>query len=103
VGRWCCRTACAPRSEGSVIHALSTALGEKVEIAQDRAVNTNFDGYAVLRIGEAPAVIESHLIESGERMGEPPVPPITPAVANAVSVLLGRRIRRMPLPDEMRA
>ncbi|HZF76077.1 MAG TPA: hypothetical protein VE033_09620 [Acetobacteraceae bacterium] len=83
MGRWCCRTACAPRSEGSVIHALSTALGEKVEIAQGRAVNTNFDGC--------------------ERMGEPSVPPITPAVANAVSVLLGRRIRRMPLPDEMRA
>jgi isoquinoline 1-oxidoreductase beta subunit len=92
--------------EGGVIQGLSTALGEKIVIADGRVQNANFDGYKVLRVDEAPPVIEAHVIESGERMGgvgEPPVPPITPAVANAVSRLVGRRIRRLPITDELRA
>jgi isoquinoline 1-oxidoreductase beta subunit len=91
--------------EGGVIQGLSTALGEKIVIADGRVQNANFDGYKVLRVDEAPPVIEAHVIESGERMGgvgEPPVPPITPAVANAVSRLVGRRIRRLPITDELR-
>jgi isoquinoline 1-oxidoreductase beta subunit len=91
--------------EGGVIQGLSTALGEKIVIADGRVQNVNFDSYKVLRVDEAPPVIEAHVIESGERMGgvgEPPVPPITPAVANAVSRLVGRRIRRLPITDELR-
>jgi isoquinoline 1-oxidoreductase beta subunit len=91
--------------EGGVIQGLSTALGEKIVIADGRVQNANFDSYKVLRVDEAPPVIEAHVIESGERMGgvgEPPVPPITPAVANAVSRLVGRRIRRLPITDELR-
>lgn len=91
--------------EGGVIQGLSTALGEKIVIAEGRTQNSNFDGYDVLRTDQAPARIEAHVIESGERMGgvgEPPVPPITPAVANAVSALLGRRIRKLPIVDAMR-
>lgn len=92
--------------EGGVIQGLSTALGEKIVIAGGRVQNANFDNYRVLRVDEAPPVIEAHVIESGERMGgvgEPPVPPITPAVANAVSRLVGRRIRRLPITDELRS
>lgn len=92
--------------EGGVIQGLSTALGEKIVIAGGRVQNANFDNYRVLRVDEAPPVIEAHVIESGERMGgvgEPPVPPITPAVANAVSRLIGRRIRRLPITDELRS
>jgi isoquinoline 1-oxidoreductase beta subunit len=91
--------------EGGVIQGLSTALGEKIVIAEGRVQNANFDNYRVLRVDEAPPVIEAHVIESGERMGgvgEPPVPPITPAVANAVSRLIGRRVRRLPITDELR-
>ncbi|MGG5812453.1 molybdopterin cofactor-binding domain-containing protein [Falsiroseomonas sp. CW058] len=92
--------------EGGVIQGLSTAMGEKIVIEGGRVRNANFDGYEVLRTDEAPTRIEAHVIESGERMGgvgEPPVPPITPAVANAVSALIGRRVRRLPLVDGMRA
>ncbi|WP_270937991.1 xanthine dehydrogenase family protein molybdopterin-binding subunit, partial [Falsiroseomonas oryzae] len=91
--------------EGGVIQGLSTALGEKIVVENGRAVNVNFDGYHVLRTDDANFQVEAHVIESGERMGgvgEPPVPPITPAVANAVSALVGRRIRRLPIQDELR-
>jgi isoquinoline 1-oxidoreductase beta subunit len=79
-------------------------MGEKLEIAAGRVQNANFDGYNLLRTDEAPTLIETHVIESGERMGgvgEPPVPPATPALVNAVSALLGRRIRKLPLADQL--
>lgn len=91
--------------EGGVIQGLSTALGEKVVVADGRAQNTNFDSYPVLRIDASPGAIEAHFIESGERMGgvgEPPVPPITPAVVNALAALTGKRIRRLPISDELK-
>jgi isoquinoline 1-oxidoreductase subunit beta len=91
--------------EGGVIQGLSSALGEAVRIAEGRAQNTNYDSYPILKINEAPPAIEAHVIESGERMGgvgEPPLPPIAPAVANAVSVLTGRRIRRLPIEDALK-
>ena len=92
--------------EGGVIQGLSSALEEKIVIAEGRAQNTNFDTYKVLRIEDSPPVIESHILETpGVTMGgvgEPTLPPTTPAVANALSALLGRRIRTLPLTDAVR-
>jgi isoquinoline 1-oxidoreductase beta subunit len=60
---------------------------------------TNFDGYRLLRMGEAPQVevhfVSGNALPSG--LGEPPVPPVAPALANAVFALTGRRVRRLPL------
>lgn len=60
----------------------------------------------MLRIEDCPPVIESHILESpGERMGgvgEPALPPITPAVANALFALIGRRIRTLSITDALR-
>jgi isoquinoline 1-oxidoreductase beta subunit len=81
---------------------LSTALREQVRIEDGRAVNTNFDGYRLARIGDAPERIDTVIIESGEQMGgvgEPPVPPIAPAVANALFALTGKPARRLPLSE----
>jgi isoquinoline 1-oxidoreductase beta subunit len=88
--------------EGGVTMGLSTALREQVRIENGRAVNTNFDGYRLARIGDAPERIDTVIIESGEAMGgvgEPPLPPIAPAVANALFALTGKPARRLPLSE----
>ena len=59
----------------------------------------NFGDYRMLRIAEAPRV-DVHFVRSEEppsRLGEPPVPPVAPAIANAVFAAIGQRIRRLPL------
>ena len=89
--------------EGAVTQGVSAAMGEAVRIAAGRATNTNFDTYPILRMDEQP-VIAAHVIESTEAMGgvgEPPLPPVAPAVANAFSRLTGRRIRTLPILDAL--
>ena len=86
--------------EGGIVQGLSAAMGEAVRIEGGQAKERNFDTYALLRIGDAPASIETIIIESGEAMGgvgEPPVPPIAPAVVNALVALTGKPIRELPL------
>ena len=59
----------------------------------------NFGDYRMLRIAEAPRV-DVHFVRSEEPpsgLGEPPVPPVAPAIANAVFAAIGQRIRRLPL------
>jgi len=76
-------------------------MGE-ISIAGGRVEQSNFDGYRVLRMDAAPP-IEVHFIESGSPpggLGEPGVPPIAPAVANAVFALTGKRIRTLPITPE---
>jgi isoquinoline 1-oxidoreductase beta subunit len=85
--------------EGGIIMGLSAALFEAATIAGGAAVERNFDRYRLLRIGEAPR-IEVHFVESGEKIGgigEPGLPPISAAVANALARLDGRRLRQLPL------
>jgi isoquinoline 1-oxidoreductase beta subunit len=86
--------------EGGIVQGLSAVLGESVSIAAGRAQELNFDTYSLLRIQDAPERIETIIIESGEAMGgvgEPPLPPIAPAVVNGLVALTGRPIRELPL------
>jgi isoquinoline 1-oxidoreductase beta subunit len=86
--------------EGGIVQGLSAALGEAVRIADGRAQDRNFDTYEILRMSAAPERIETVIIESGEPMGgvgEPPLPPIAPAVVNAVLALTGRPTRSLPI------
>jgi isoquinoline 1-oxidoreductase beta subunit len=88
--------------EGGVIMGMSAALREQVRIEQGRAINTNFDQYRLARISDAPERIDTIIIESGQPMGgvgEPPLPPIAPAIANAMFALTGKPARRMPLSE----
>ena len=85
--------------EGGIIMGLSSALKEQVKFADGGVKSANFDDYKLLRMSEVPE-IEIHVIDSKEKiggMGEPPVPPVAPAVANAFFSATGVRIRRLPL------
>ncbi len=91
--------------EGSVIQGLSAALGEEITVTGGRVDQGNFDTYRVLRIGEAPG-IEVHFTPGGAKpggLGEPALPPVPAAVANAVFAASGKRLRRLPLVPARRA
>jgi len=88
--------------EGGIIMGLSAALKEKVEFAAGGVKTQNFGDYDILRMSETP-VIEVHLTTSKDPLGgigEPGVPPIAPAVANAVFTATGARLRTLPMTPE---
>ncbi len=85
--------------EGGIGFALGALYYSEVGIKQGRAVDRNFDTYKSLRIHEMPKV-EVHIVDSTEKptgVGEPGVPPLAPAVANALAKLGVARVRRLPL------
>lgn len=85
--------------EGCIGFALGALYYGEIELKGGRAVQTNFDTYRSLRIHEMPK-IEVHIVPSladPTGVGEPGVPPLAPAVANAVAKLGGPRLRRLPL------
>ncbi|HEY5974356.1 MAG TPA: molybdopterin cofactor-binding domain-containing protein, partial [Geobacteraceae bacterium] len=85
--------------EGGICFGLSAALKERVAIKDGGVTSANFHNYDILRQNEAPR-IEVHLLKSQEQLGgigEPGVPPIAPAIANAVFAATGVRIRELPL------
>jgi isoquinoline 1-oxidoreductase beta subunit len=87
------------QTEGAIIYGLSAALKNEITIKNGAVEQTNFDGYDPIRINEAPP-IEVYLAPSGDDpggMGEPALPPIAPAVANAIFAATGRRLRKLPL------
>ena len=89
---------------GSIVCGLTAALYGEITLDRGRVVQSNFDDYRLLRFDEMPDVAV-HLVESTVEpggVGEPAVPPIAPAVTNAIFALTGRRIRRLPLYIEGR-
>jgi isoquinoline 1-oxidoreductase beta subunit len=92
----------AEQAEGSVIFGLTAALYGKITIKDGAAVQGNFDTYRMVRLAEAPK-IDVHLVPSGGDVwggaGEPAVPPIAAAVANAIFAATGKRIRTLPIMD----
>jgi isoquinoline 1-oxidoreductase beta subunit len=92
--------------EGGACDALSTALGEELSIDGGRHRETNFHQYHLMRIDEAPRNIDVHIVEGSKEpsgLGEPPVPPLAPAVTNAIFAATGRRIRHLPIGEQLRA
>ena len=84
--------------EGGIGYGLAGAMWSEVTLEAGRVQQRNFDSYRPLRIAEMPAV-EVHIVPSGAAptgVGEPGVPPIAPAVANAFFQLTGQRVRRLP-------
>ena len=84
--------------DGGLGFGLSAALFDAIDLEDGRVVQSNFHDYRQLRINEMPRV-EVHIIPSSEKpsgVGEPGVPPIAPAVANAWAKLTGERVRDLP-------
>ena len=87
--------------QGSIIDGYSAMAGQKITMEGGRIQQTNLDRYPVLRIDAAPEV-DVHFIESDydpTGLGEPGLPPLAAAVANAMYAATGRRVRSMPLLD----
>jgi isoquinoline 1-oxidoreductase beta subunit len=84
--------------EGGIGYGLAAVLHDEITLEQGRVVQSNFHDYPMLRLHEMPEV-EVHIVRSAESptgVGEPGVPPIGPAVANAWAALTGQRVRRLP-------
>ncbi|KQU75522.1 MULTISPECIES: xanthine dehydrogenase family protein molybdopterin-binding subunit [unclassified Rhizobacter] len=89
----------AQQMESAVVYGLSAALHGDITIEQGRVQQGSFHDYAPLRLSECP-VIETHIVasdEDPEGMGEPGLPPVAPALANAIFAATGKRLRNLPL------
>jgi isoquinoline 1-oxidoreductase beta subunit len=85
--------------KGGVIYALTNALRAQITIDKGRVVQGNFDDYAPLRMNESP-LVEAYSVPSTEAptgAGEPPVPPLAPALCNAIFAATKKRIRALPI------
>lgn len=92
----------AAQMEGGIVFGLTAALYGEITFEQGRVKQRNFHDYRMLRMNEMP-VVETHIVPSAEKMGgvgETGVPPIAPAVANAIFAATGKRIRRLPIRAE---
>ena len=84
--------------EGSIIQALGAATKHATHFADGKAIEKNFNTYQMSRITETPE-IEVHVMDNEEKaggVGEPGLPPLTPALTNAIFDLTGKRIRVLP-------
>ena len=89
--------------EGGMGYGLSAALSGAITFKEGAVVESNFDGYQVLRMNQMPKV-EVHIVESSENptgVGEPGTPPIIPAIINALADATGKFHHKLPLPRKV--
>jgi len=111
VHKYVCAIDCGPvvnpdsvraQMEGAIVFGLSAALYGEITFKNGRVQQHNFNDYPVLRMHEMPEV-EVHVVDSADQMGgvgEPGVPPVAPALANAIFAATGKRVRRLPIRAE---
>jgi len=85
--------------QGSIVFGLSAALFGEITLAQGRVVQSSFPDYPMVKLAHMPR-IDVHIMRNAHApggVGEPGVPPVAPAVANALFALTGQRLRSLPL------
>ncbi len=89
--------------EGAAVMGASLALSGEISVADGRVRQSNFHDFPVARINQAPRQTDVHIVESDELpggVGEPGVPPIAPAFANAIFAATGKRVRELPFSKQ---
>ena len=88
--------------QSGIVFGLSGALYGQITLDHGAVQQSNFHNYPMMRINEMP-VVETYILDSGEApggLGEPGVPPVAPALCNALFALTGKRIRTLPIRTE---
>lgn len=86
--------------EGGAQFSASLALKSTITLKNGEVEQNNFDGYQIIRMSESPKNIHVHIIDSETKptgVGEPPVPPFTPALCNAIYAAIGKRVYTLPI------
>ena len=86
--------------EGAIVFGLQAALKGPITVENSRIQQDNFDSYSLLRMDEMPRIDVHFLknVRAPQGLGEPAVPPVAPALANAIFVASGIRVRTLPFP-----
>jgi isoquinoline 1-oxidoreductase subunit beta len=86
--------------QGGIIDGLSELMDQQITIENGRVVESNYDKHKMVRLTQAPADIEVHYLKTNNTptgLGEPAMPPVLPAVANAIFTATGKRVRSLPI------